>query len=70
MRRGGFRRREARPSGGRGRTQFLELGPDRGLAQAGRGQVLAEPLALGAAVMLVEWLILWWMHRRQIFLRI
>jgi heparan-alpha-glucosaminide N-acetyltransferase len=29
-----------------------------------------EPLLLGAAVLLLEWLILWWMHRRQIFLRI
>jgi heparan-alpha-glucosaminide N-acetyltransferase len=29
-----------------------------------------EPLLLGAAVLLVEWLILWWMYRRKIFLRI
>lgn len=29
-----------------------------------------EPLLLGAVVMLVEWLILWWMYRRKIFLRI
>jgi heparan-alpha-glucosaminide N-acetyltransferase len=29
-----------------------------------------EPLALGAGVLLVEWLILWWMYRRKIFLRI
>jgi predicted acyltransferase len=29
-----------------------------------------EPLLLGAGVLLVEWLILWWMHRRKIFLRI
>jgi predicted acyltransferase len=29
-----------------------------------------EPLLLGAGVMLVEWLILWWMYRRKIFLRI
>ncbi len=29
-----------------------------------------EPLLLGAGVMLVEWLILWWMSRRKIFLRI
>jgi predicted acyltransferase len=29
-----------------------------------------EPLLLGAAVLLVEWLILWWMYRRKIFLRV
>ena len=29
-----------------------------------------QPLLLGAAVMLLEWLILWWMYRRKIFLRI
>jgi predicted acyltransferase len=29
-----------------------------------------EPLIHGAAVLLVEWLILWWMYRRKIFLRI
>lgn len=29
-----------------------------------------EPLLLGAGVMLVEWLVLWWMYRRKIFLRI
>ena len=29
-----------------------------------------QPLLLGAGVMLVEWLILWWMYRRKIFLRI
>lgn len=29
-----------------------------------------EPLILGAAVLLVEWLILWWMYRRKIFLRV
>ncbi|MDB6019369.1 MAG: hypothetical protein JWR19_3858, partial [Pedosphaera sp.] len=29
-----------------------------------------EPLLLGAGVMLVEWLILWWMYRRKIFLRV
>jgi heparan-alpha-glucosaminide N-acetyltransferase len=29
-----------------------------------------EPLVHGAAVLLVEWLILWWMYRRKIFLRI
>ncbi len=29
-----------------------------------------QPLLLGAAVLLVEWLILWWMYRRKIFLRI
>jgi hypothetical protein len=27
-------------------------------------------LVLGAGVLLVEWLILWWMYRRQIFLRV
>lgn len=31
---------------------------------------ISEPLLLGAAVMLVEWLILWWMYRQKIFLRI
>jgi predicted acyltransferase len=34
---------------------------------AGKGY---EPLLLGAAVLGVEWLILWWMYRRRIFLRI
>jgi predicted acyltransferase len=29
-----------------------------------------EPLIHGAAVLLVEWLILWWMYRRKIFLRV
>ena len=29
-----------------------------------------EPLILGAAVLMVEWLILWWMYRRKIFLRV
>jgi predicted acyltransferase len=29
-----------------------------------------EPLLLGAGVTLVEWLILWWMYQRKIFLRI
>lgn len=29
-----------------------------------------EPLLLGAGVMLVEWLILWWMYWRKIFLRV
>ena len=29
-----------------------------------------EPLLLGACVLLVEWLILWWMYRRKLFLRI
>jgi len=29
-----------------------------------------QSLALGAGVLLVEWLILWWMYRRKIFLRI
>ena len=29
-----------------------------------------EPLLKGAAVLLVEWLILWWMYRRKIFLRV
>jgi heparan-alpha-glucosaminide N-acetyltransferase len=29
-----------------------------------------QPVLLGAAVMLLEWLILWWMYRRKIFLRI
>jgi predicted acyltransferase len=29
-----------------------------------------EPFLLGASVMLVEWLLLWWLYRRKIFLRI
>jgi len=29
-----------------------------------------EPFLLGAGVMLVEWLILWWLYRRKIFLRV
>ncbi len=29
-----------------------------------------EPLLLGAAVLLVEWFILWWMYRKKIFLKI
>ncbi len=29
-----------------------------------------EPLIHGAAVLTVEWLILWWMYRRKIFLRV
>jgi predicted acyltransferase len=29
-----------------------------------------EPLIHGAAVLLAEWLILWWMYRRKIFLRV
>jgi len=29
-----------------------------------------EPLVLGAAVLLIEWLILWWMYQRRIFLRV
>ena len=29
-----------------------------------------EPLWLGAGVLLVEWLILWWMYRRKVFLRV
>jgi heparan-alpha-glucosaminide N-acetyltransferase len=29
-----------------------------------------QPLLLGAGVLLVEWLILWWMYRRKLFLRV
>jgi predicted acyltransferase len=29
-----------------------------------------EPLLLGAAVLAIEWLMLWWMYRRRIFLRV
>lgn len=29
-----------------------------------------EPLILGAGILLVEWLILWWLYRKRIFLRI
>lgn len=41
-----------------GRQTFEILGPPY------------QPLLLGAAILLVEWLILWWMYRRKIFLRI
>ncbi len=36
----------------------------RGLGQA------YEPFLLGASVLSIEWLILWWMYRRKIFLRV
>ncbi len=29
-----------------------------------------EPMILGAAVLLVEWAMLWWMYRRRIFLKV
>jgi predicted acyltransferase len=29
-----------------------------------------EPLWLGALTLLAYWLVLWWMYRRRIFLRI
>jgi predicted acyltransferase len=29
-----------------------------------------QPLLLGLAILLVEWLLLWWMYRRKIFLRV
>jgi predicted acyltransferase len=29
-----------------------------------------EPLLLGAGVLLAEWLILWWLHRNRIFVRV
>jgi heparan-alpha-glucosaminide N-acetyltransferase len=29
-----------------------------------------EPLLLGAAVLALEWLVLWWLYRRRIFLRV
>jgi heparan-alpha-glucosaminide N-acetyltransferase len=29
-----------------------------------------EPFFLGATVLLIYWLMLWWMHQRKIFLRI
>jgi heparan-alpha-glucosaminide N-acetyltransferase len=29
-----------------------------------------EPFVLGVGVLLIEWLILWWMYRRKIFLRV
>jgi len=29
-----------------------------------------EPFFIGAAVLLIYWLMLWWMHRRKVFLRI
>jgi hypothetical protein len=34
------------------------------------GGAAYEPFFLGAAVLLCYWLILFWMHRRKIFLRI
>lgn len=29
-----------------------------------------EPLLMGAGILLVEWLMLWWMYRRKLFLRV
>jgi predicted acyltransferase len=29
-----------------------------------------EPFLLGASVLLIEWLLLWWMYRRKLFLRV
>jgi heparan-alpha-glucosaminide N-acetyltransferase len=29
-----------------------------------------EPLLLGLGVLLIEWLLLWWMYRRKLFLRV
>ena len=29
-----------------------------------------EPFLMGAAVLLVYWLMLWWMYRRKVFLRV
>lgn len=29
-----------------------------------------QPLILGAAILFIEWLLLWWMYRRRLFLRI
>jgi heparan-alpha-glucosaminide N-acetyltransferase len=31
---------------------------------------LYEPFVLGATVLRIEWLILWWMYQRRIFLRV
>ena len=41
----------------------------------GRGWIGAfgrpyEPLVWGTAVLIIEWLILWWMYRRRLFLRV
>ncbi len=52
-----------------------EFTPNALLRHLGHGtfQVLGvayEPLLLGAAVLLVDWLILFWMYRRRLFLRI
>ena len=41
-----------------GESPFLVAGP------------ACKPLLLGFGVLLVEWLLLWWMSRRKIFLRI
>jgi predicted acyltransferase len=41
-----------------GRTPFLVLGP------------AFEATLVGAAALLVVWLVLLWMHRRRIFIRI
>ena len=45
------------------------------LRRAGKGffaftGVPYERLTLGCAVLLTEWLLLWWMHRNNVFLRI
>jgi predicted acyltransferase len=44
----------------------IHLGPDA-FRFLGPG---LEPLLLGAAVLLTYWLILYWMYRRKLFLRI
>jgi predicted acyltransferase len=41
-----------------GKNTFLALG------------AVYQPLLMGAAILLVFWLILFWMYRRKIFLRI
>ena len=41
-----------------------------GMGLFGFAGVPYERLTLGCAVLLTEWLILWWMHRNKIFLRI
>ena len=41
-----------------GRAPFAIMGPP------------FEPVLRGAAVLIVFWLILWWMYRRQVFVRI
>ncbi|MGE3780247.1 MAG: hypothetical protein AB7F89_23865, partial [Pirellulaceae bacterium] len=59
---------------------LLAHGPDRFILESFRihfGEAIFvwcgsayEPLLAGSAVLAVQWLILWWMYRRRIFLRL